>query len=143
MKNLSEKTMTVLLVLGCAMVLTTGAAPAPQSNLTNANRSIFILPSSPSEGRDPFFPDSTRPYKVAVAANPRVADVNSLVVKGFSGSVDRRLVIINNHTFAAGDEGDVVTPAGRIHLSCIEIRTNSVVIEVGGQRHELFYFDKP
>jgi hypothetical protein len=143
MKNFSEKTIMVLLGMSCAMVLTTGAAPATQSNITNANRSIFILPSSPSEGRDPFFPDSTRPYKVAVAANPRVVDVNSLVVKGFSGSVDHRLVIINNHTFAAGDEGDVVTPAGRIHLSCIEIRTNSVVIEVGGQRHELFYFDKP
>lgn len=143
MKNFSEKTITVLLVIGCAMVLTTGAAPAPQNNITNTNRSIFILPSNPREGRDPFFPDSIRPYKLAVAANPRVADVTSLVVKGFSGSVDRRLVIINNHTFAAGDEGDVVTPAGRIHLSCVEIRTNSVVVEVGGQRHELFYFDQP
>ncbi len=142
MKNFSEKTMTGLLVIGCAMVLTTGAAPAPQRNITHANRSIFILPSNPREGRDPFFPDSTRPYKIAVAANPRVADVSSLVVKGFSGSMNRRLVIINNHTFAAGDEGDVVTPDGRIHLSCIEIRTNSVVIEVGGQRHELFYSDQ-
>ena len=143
MKNFSEKTVTGLLAIGCAMALASGAAPAPQGNITNANRSIFILPSTPREGRDPFFPDSTRPYKVAVAANPRVADVTSLVVKGFSGSMEHRLVIINNHTFAAGDEGDVVTPAGRIHLSCIEIRTNSVVIEVGGQRHELFYFDKP
>ena len=69
--------------------------------------------------------------------------MTSLVVKGFSGSMDHRLVIINNHTFAVGDEGDVVTSAGRIHLNCIEIKTNSVVIEVGGQRHELFYFDKP
>jgi len=143
MKNFSEKLMTVLLVIGCAMVPATLAAPAPQSSTTNANRSIFILPSDPREGRDPFFPDSTRPYKIAVAANPRAADVTSLVVKGFSGSMDRRLVIINNHTFAAGDEGDVVTPGGRIHLSCLEIKTNSVVIEVGGQRHELFYFDKP
>ncbi len=83
------------------------AAPAPQSNLTNASRSVFILPSSPREGRDPFFPDSTRPYKLAAAANPRAADVTSLVVKGFSGSMDHRFVIINNHTFAAGDEGDV------------------------------------
>lgn len=143
MKNFSEKTMTVLLVIGCAMVLATGAAPAPQSNTTNANASIFILPSNPGEGRDPFFPGSIRPYKVAVVANARAADVTSLVVKGFSGSVDHRLVIINNHTFAAGDEGDVVTHDGRIHVSCIEIRTNSVVIEVGGQRHELFYSDKP
>ena len=143
MKNFSENIMTVLLATGCTMAVATVAAPAPQSNLTQASRSVFILPSSPGEGRDPFFPDSTRPYKVAAAVNPRAADVTSLVVKGFSGSMDRRFVIINNHTFAAGDEGDVITRDGRIHLSCIEIKTNSVVIEVGGQRHELFYSDKP
>jgi hypothetical protein len=143
MKNFRKKIMTVLLAVGGAMVLAAVATPVPQSNMTNTNRSIFILPSNPREGRDPFFPDSTRPYKLAVTASPQVANVTSLVVKGFSGSGDRRLVIINNHTFAAGDEGDVVTPGGRIHLSCVEIKTNSVVIEVGGQRHELFYFAKP
>ena len=143
MKNFSEKTMTVLLATACAAVVATGAAPTAQADVTTTNLSVFVLPSTPGEGRDPFFPDSTRPYKVAVAANPRAADVSSLVVKGFSGSMARRLVIINNHTFAVGDEGDVITSAGRIHLSCIEIKTNSVVIDVGGQRHEIFYFDKP
>ncbi len=143
MKKFRIKITAVLPMMGCAMVFATVAAPAPQSDLTNANRSVFMLPSNPQEGRDPFFPDSTRPYKVAVIATPRAADVTSLVVKGFSGSMDHRFVIINNHTFAVGDEGDVVTTGGRIHLSCIEIKTNSVVIEVGGQRHELFYHDKP
>jgi hypothetical protein len=143
MKNLSKKIMTVVFAIEYAMVLATGAAPAPQAAVTNATRSVFILPSDPKQGRDPFFPDSTRPYKLAAAVSPRAADVTSLVVKGFSGSMDHRLVIINTHTFAAGDEGDVITPAGRIHLSCLEIKTNSVVIEIGGQRHELFYFDKP
>ena len=143
MKNFNKRIMTVLFAIGYAMVLATGAAPASPSATANAVRSIFILPSNPKEGRDPFFPDSTRPYKLAAAANPRAADVTSLVVKGFSGSADHRLVIINNHTFAAGDEGDVITSAGRIHLSCIEVKTNSVVIEVGGQRHELFYFGTP
>ena len=70
-------------------------------------------------------------------------DPSSLAIKGFSGSVDHRYVIINNHTFAAGDEGDVITSSGRIHITCVEIRTNSVVIDVGGQRHELFYIEKP
>ncbi|HUA37046.1 MAG TPA: hypothetical protein VMA35_01450 [Candidatus Sulfopaludibacter sp.] len=135
--------MTVLLVAGCTMALATGVAPAPQSGVTNADPSTFVIPSNPQEGRDPFFPDSTRPYKLAAPAVAQVADVTSLVVKGFSGSVDRRFVIINNHTFAAGDEGDVVTRSGRIHLSCLEIKTNSVVIEVGSQRHELFYSDQP
>ena len=143
MKNSRRNTVAVLLPLGCAMALAIHAAPATQSVETNVIRSVFILPSNPREGRDPFFPDSTRPYEQAAAANPRVSDITSLVLRGFSGPLDHRLVIINNHTFATGDEGDVVTSVGRLHLRCVEIKTNSVVIEVGGQRHELFYSNPP
>jgi hypothetical protein len=143
LKNFCVNVTAVSLSIGCAAVLAVKAAPATQSDKTGTPRSVFTLPSNPKEGRDPFFPDSTRSYEVAVAANLQVVDTASLVLRGFSGSMDHRLVIINNHTFAAGDEGDVITPLGRIHLSCIKIKTNSVVIEVGGQRHELFYFDKP
>jgi hypothetical protein len=132
-----------LFLLGCVPVFAAGLAPASQADQTPTPRSVFSIPSNAGEGHDPFFPDSTRPYAVAVVASPRVADVTSLVLKGFSGALDRRLVIINNHTFAVGDEGDVVTTDGRIHLTCIEIKTNSVVIEVGGQRHELFYLNQP
>jgi hypothetical protein len=142
-KNFHMNAMAVSLSIGYATVLAVGAAPATQPNKTETPHSIFTLPSKSSEGRDPFFPDSTRPYEVAATANPQVADLTSLVLKGFSGSLDHRLVIINNHTFAAGDEGDVITPLGRIHLRCIEIKTSSVIIEVGGQSHELFYSNKP
>jgi len=142
-KNFRRNTVAVLLPLGCAMVLAVNAAPVTQSDETNVIRSVFIIPSNPKEGHDPFFPDSARPYEQAAAANPRVSDMSSLVLKGFSGSPGHRLVIINTHTFAAGDEGDVVTPVSRIHLRCVEIKANSVVIEVGGQRHELFYSNHP
>lgn len=101
------------------------------------------MPSSPREGRDPFFPNSTRPYKSAVSTVSHSVELSALVIKGFSGSVDHRFVIINNHTFGPGDEGDVATSGGRIHINCIEVKTSSVVIEIGGERHELFYFDKP
>ena len=30
-------------------------------------RSVFAIPASPRDGRDPFFPESTRPYEEAVA----------------------------------------------------------------------------
>jgi hypothetical protein len=143
MKNSRTKTITIFLAMGYVLVSAAHAAAEPQSNATNVIQSAFILPSSPREGRDPFFPNSTRPYKSTVVTISHSADVSSLVIKGFSGSMDHRFVIINNHTFAPGDEGDVITSNGRIHLSCVEIRTNSVVIEIGGERHELFYFDKP
>jgi len=143
MKNSRTKSIAIFLAIGTLMPFAIQAAPAPQDDTTNLIRSVFVIPSDPQEGRDPFFPNSTRPYKVAAVATPRLEDVSSLVIKGFSGTGDQRLVIINNHTFAAGDEGDVETSSGRFHLSCVEVKSNSVVIEVGGQRHELFYFAKP
>lgn len=143
MKNCRTKLITIFFAVGYVLVSAAHAAAEPQANPTNVIHSVFLIPSDSKGGRDPFFPNSTRPYRVAVSTNSRSAEVSALVIKGFSGSVDHRLVIINNHTFSSGDEGDVITSAGRIHLSCIEIKTNSVVIEVGGERHELFYFDKP
>lgn len=138
MKNFRIYAMTIMVLA----VLSASAAPKTQPAKTNVVRSVFTLPTNPQQGRDPFFPDSSRPYEAAAAAHPRVNDVSSLVLKGFSGKLPHRLVIINNYTFGVGDEGDVITPAGRIHLRCIAIKTNSVVIRVGNQEHELFYSNK-
>jgi hypothetical protein len=135
--------MTVSLSASLALALAAEAALATGSDQIKIPRSVFTMPANPQDGCDPFFPESTRPYEAAAAANPKVADITSLVLRGFSGSMDHRLVIINNHTFGVGDEGDVVTSAGRLHVSCIEIKTNSVVIAVGGQRHEIFYVNQP
>lgn len=132
----------LLLVLVCVMAPAVVAAPATQTNKTEIARSIFTIPSNPQQGRDPFFPDSTRPYQHAVITSHQSNVITSLTIRGFSGPLNHRLVIINNHTFAAGDEGDVTTPDGRVHLRCIEIKTNSVIIEVDGQRQELPYSDK-
>ena len=121
------------------------AAPAGQSQSarTNSIRSVFILPTSPAQGRDPFFPKSNRPYEAAMTATNMPVEVTSLVVKGVSGSSDRRLVIINNHTFATGDIADVITDQGRIRVHCVEIKPRSVIIEVRGQYHELPVTDNP
>jgi hypothetical protein len=150
MKNFCGNTMMVLLLIVCTMVLAADTAPATKAGKMETKietkmetvRSVFVIPSNSKEGRDPFFPDSDRPYEIAAAVNPQAGKATSLVVKGFSGPLNHRLVIINNHTFAAGDEGNVITPSGRIHLRCVEIKTNSVVIETGGQLHELIYSNK-
>ena len=98
--------------------------------------SAFVQPGNPREGRDPFYPESTRPYVTAVATNT-VAPVAALTIRGFSGTSENRTVIINNHSFGVGDEGDVLTAAGRVHLRCLAIKSNSVVIEANHQRREL------
>jgi hypothetical protein len=137
--NFSKSTVVAWLLVAGAMMLPAAAPVVPPAEPEVMPRSVFVLPTNPSEGRDPFFPGSTRPYEAATAARPQAGDVSSLMLKGISGPPNRRLVIINNHTFGVGDEEDLVTPQGRIHIRCVEIKARSVVIESGGQRHELTY----
>lgn len=128
--------------LGLPLLLSLLSSTAPGAALhdtaTNqiAPRSVFLQPANPRQGRDPFFPESTRPYATAAVAfhtSPRL----TLVVKGFSGTVGDRTVIINDHSFAEGDEGDVTVPGGRVHLRCLMIKANSVVVEANHQRREI------
>ena len=122
------------------LVLPTMATPPAKTPVPDAvTRSVFMIPTNPREGRDPFFPTSSRPYESAQAGQPHVGDISSLVLKGVSGPPDHRLAIINNHTFGIGDSQDIVTAQGRIHVRCVEIKDDSVVIESAGQSHELKY----
>jgi hypothetical protein len=116
------------------------AAPAVQTETTNSVKSVFVMPASTKEGRDPFFPDSTRPYETTVA---HTADLTTLELKGVSRIGDHYYAIIGTHTFGVGDEEDVVTSQGRIHVRCVEINANSVVIESGGQQHTLTFSGSP
>ena len=62
-----------------------------------------------------------------------------LALMGISGTPEQPLAIINNRTFSAGEEGDVVTRAGKIRIRCVEINMSSgtVSVQVGGQSREL------
>lgn len=101
-------------------------------------RSVFTMPANPREGRDPFFPESTRPYEETMPQTNNLASTaKTLVIRGSSGIGDHAMVIINNHTFAVGDEGDVTTAGGRVHLRLVEIRKDAAVVEVNGTRREL------
>lgn len=113
------------------------AAPAtvPPAGTNAQVMSVFIMPTTPSEGRDPFFPNSTRPYEDYISKRP--VELTALVIKGFSEIDGHRYVIINNHSFASGDEGDVATPQGRIHIRCLSIGADSVLVESAGAQHVL------
>lgn len=119
-----------------------GVAAAPTG--TNAPiLSVFTQPEAPSEGRDPFFPNSMRPYEELVTKHQHPVELTSLQIKGFSEIAGQRYVIINNHTFAAGDEGDVITPDGRIHIRCLSVGQDSVLVESGGMQHLLKFGSQP
>ena len=142
--NFCKSAVAAWLSAALVTVLPVAAAPVAQPVTPDVvSRSVFVIPKNRNEGRDPFFPTSTRLYESVTSKNPAAGDLTSLVLKGISGPPDHRLAIINNHTFGIGDEGDVITPHGRIHLRCVEIKAKSVVVESGGQRHELSYATGP
>jgi hypothetical protein len=100
--------------------------------------SVFVIPDSAKEGKDPFFPLSTR------RAPPEVIETNSqpivsfdLHLKGISGPTDSRLAIVNNRTLQAGEEAEVTTSNGRVRIRCLDIKRESVVIQIGPERREL------
>jgi len=119
-----------------------GAKPAISEG--SPPKAVFIMPSSPKEGADPFFPRSTGPYDRYIVL-PKVPNTAPAVVtaelrlNGISGSAERRLAIINNRTFEAGEEGDVVSGSDRVRIRVLEIKSESVVTQfvTGGVRKEL------
>ena len=105
---------------------------------------MFIIPTTPQEGKDPFFPRSMRLFaspvvKTNLQPAAAAAIAAELHLNGISGTTDRRLAIINNRTFEANEEGVVTSKSGPpARIRCLEIKTDSVVVQViGGERRVL------
>jgi hypothetical protein len=112
------------------------AAPSVLSTDTNAPQSVFVMADSPKEGRDPFFPSSMRPYRDRPTPDGS-SELSDLKIEGITRARGHVFVIINNETFGVGDENDVKTPTGKIHVRCVQINDNNVVVEAGGQLRTL------
>jgi len=120
------------------------SASAPKSG-TNATAqsdvkiptSVFSIPTSVTEGRDPFFPNSTR-NRVTVETNKVVkAPTVSLVLQGISGTEARRFALISGQTFIIGEEHDMNVGDSRINVRCLNITEDSAVVEVNGRQEVL------
>jgi len=99
--------------------------------------SQFVIPSSPAEGRNPFFPDSTfgRP-QVKTGTEP-VKAVVTLSLNGISKVGNKWFALINGRTFEAGEDGDVTVSGRKVRVLCVTIRAESVTVDVDGSRQEL------
>jgi len=122
--NSSKSAVAAWLTAGFVMVLPAAAAPVAQPAAPEVvSRSVFVIPTNPKDGRDPFFPNSTRLYETVSAAQPHIGDVSSLILKGISGPPDHRLAIINNHTFGVGDERKTLSlPKARFTFAVLKSR---------------------
>jgi hypothetical protein len=101
-------------------------------------QSVFNIPSQPSEGRNPFFPQSTVRVPVPNKVSPQnPVDTTLFVLNGIT-SPPKRTAMINGRTFEPGEEGEVRLPGGgKMLIKCEEIKSESATISVGGQRREL------
>lgn len=75
-----------------------------------------------------------------VAAAPRRAAPTTLILKGISGTSQRRFALINDSTFEAMEKGKVRLGLTNVTLHCLEIRSNSVLVQIEGEtgKKELF-----
>ena len=125
-----------------AILISASIARAASSE-TNAASSIpqsfFVQPKDQTEGKDPFYPKSMRPYvrSVPVRTNVPVEPI-TLTLNGITGP-PKRSVMINGVTFEPGEERDVKNKNGaKTHVKCLEIKDESVLIELpGGEKQEL------
>lgn len=120
------------------------AAPSPTNAvaaLPEIPQSVFIMPTSPQEGKDPFYPRSTRLYNnIVVNTNLQTASpavVVELHLNGISGTAEHRLAIINNRTFGIGEEGEVTANSGRVRITCKDIKPDSVRVLINGEERLL------
>ena len=108
---------------------------APEAVVT---ASIFT--DDPLTGRDPFFPASDRrirQQRLSTAAQ-KIAEPSSLLsqlsIKGMSGVRNRRLALINNVTFAAGEQAELRIGNQMIKVRCHEIRDRSAFVSIEGSK---------
>jgi hypothetical protein len=105
------------------------ASPAPAPFISAFN-------VTPGYGKDPFFPNSGRlkanPVIKTNIALPHGELPAGMVLKGISGTKDKPLAIINNYTFAEGEEADLRVGLGVYRVKVIEIKERSVMVSVNG-----------
>jgi len=107
--------------------------------------SVFNVPTNKVAGRDPFFPDCNCGVKMVVKIDTGESKTPSLglSLQGLSGTTEKPLAIINGRTFEKGETQELPNGTGpRIPLRCVDIRENSVIIEIGGKQQELFLHSK-
>lgn len=94
-------------------------------------------------GKDPFFPNSKRLERQKPVVRPMDKGTpkggisDSIVLNGFSDAPNGKLAMINNRTFAVGEEYTLKCGKQSIKVKCVEIKDDGVVIEVDGSTKEL------
>lgn len=116
------------------------AAPSKSTNAIAPQevRSVFVMPNSPAEGRDPFYPNATSLYHIQ-SSGPAVPHTPGIDLLKLVGILGNSLATINGVTFGVGETQDVKTTSGPVSVRLLSIKPQdeSVLIEANGIRREL------
>jgi hypothetical protein len=96
----------------------------PEVDAEHLERIILLRDGSGTPAATPVFAS----IPIASRANP-----TNLVLKGLSGSATRRFALINDGTFLANEQGKVRLGDSNVVVRCLQIRNDSVVIQVAGE----------
>ena len=132
------------------MILVFGLAGFCQAAETNRVPAEVVFPKSvfidDPNGKDPFFPNRQRGGAPKPVVDTALKEPNwkALQLRGITGNGDKRVALINNLTFAKGEEGEVkippgktvpggkIVPGGKLRVKVLEIKEKSVIISIEG-----------
>lgn len=141
--------LAVLLPVVATGLLPLFAAPPSQPAkpvVPHPQHSVFVYPNNLSEGRDPFFPTSTRVFDTNPAKQSQEPSLTDLTLKSILGTPPQVFAIINNHTFASGDSEDITTKSGqRLHVHCVDInlKAGTATVDANGMSEVLHLSKDP
>jgi hypothetical protein len=131
----------ILGLIVCAMVLSgQQSSNLPVAVATSIIKSVFV--NGPERGIDPFFPDLRAALKDTLKQNeessPATTTTSSVdelfSLKGIIYSGGKRVALINNQVFQTGQSLAVKTRNGVAVIRCVDIKKNSVSIEIMGSK---------
>ena len=119
--------------------LVVGAAPAKATNAPAPQevKSTFVMPGTPKEGVDPFYPKATSVYPSTNTA-PVKAQTSGIELLKLTGNLGTSFASINNQNMAVGETQEIKTSSGPVSVHLLQINTDgSIIIEVNGERRQL------
>lgn len=124
--------------LGLLLIYSSGAAAVDTNIISSLKKhSVSVFDDRLPEGRDPFFPDSTRresqvPVIVTNKTQEKTTRISEPASLTLNGVIGARTALINNQTFIAGETKYVRTSKGNVRVTCIAVQNSFVTIEVEG-----------
>ena len=85
-------------------------------------------------------PPPAAPISLLPSYKPSAPAPDVLMLRGISWTQHRPLAVINDRTFEAKEEGKVRIGKTNVTLRCLEIRTNSVIVQTQGSNEKLELF---